>query len=97
MTLQARPRKLPYSPGLDGIRAIAVLAIIAFHAGIPWFQGGFYGVDTFFVLSGYLITSLLVVEWGHSGTIAVGKFGPGAPAGCYQLSSFWSPASACSK
>lgn len=52
-----------HSPGLDGLRALAVLAVIAYHAGIPWVRGGLLGVDTFFVLSGFLITGLLVAEY----------------------------------
>ena len=67
-------RQLPYVPGLDGLRAVAVLAIITYHVGFSWMQGGFYGVDTFFVLSGYLITSLLVVEWKGSGSIRLRNF-----------------------
>src|SRR5258708_35399449 len=47
---------------LDGIRALAVLAVLATHAGIPFLPGGFVGVDVFFVLSGFLITSLLFNE-----------------------------------
>ena len=47
-------------PALDGIRAVAVAAVLAFHGGQPWASGGFLGVDAFFVLSGYLITSLLL-------------------------------------
>jgi peptidoglycan/LPS O-acetylase OafA/YrhL len=48
-----------YNPTLDGIRALAVLAVIAFHAHVPGFRGGYVGVDVFFVLSGYLITRVL--------------------------------------
>lgn len=48
-----------YSPSLDGIRALAALVVVAFHAKVPGFSGGFLGVDVFFVLSGYLITSLI--------------------------------------
>jgi peptidoglycan/LPS O-acetylase OafA/YrhL len=66
--------RLTYAPGLDGLRAVALLAIIAFHVGFTWLPGGFYSVDTFFVLSGYLITSLLVVEWNGSGTIRLRQF-----------------------
>jgi len=60
--------------GLDGIRALAVLSIIAFHSGLSSLPGGFYGVDAFFVLSGFLITSLLVREWGETGTIFLRGF-----------------------
>ncbi len=63
--------------GLDGIRALSVLAIIAFHTGLNSVPGGFYGVDSFFVLSGFLITSLLVKEWGGSGTIRLRRFWAG--------------------
>ncbi|MFN8474734.1 MAG: acyltransferase family protein [Anaerolineae bacterium] len=55
--------RLPYLPGLDGLRAVAVLAVIAYHADMGWLSGGFLGVEVFFVISGYLITSLLVAEW----------------------------------
>ena len=65
---------LAYQPSLDGLRAIAVLAVMAFHANLPFARGGFIGVDIFFVLSGYLITTLLVREQARSGTIALGRF-----------------------
>ncbi len=55
--------RLPYLPGLDGLRAIAVIAVMLYHAGIGWLPGGFLGVEVFFVISGYLITALLVGEW----------------------------------
>jgi peptidoglycan/LPS O-acetylase OafA/YrhL len=51
-----------YQPSLDGIRAIAVAAVLLFHADFRWIPGGFLGVDVFFVVSGYLITSLLLEE-----------------------------------
>jgi peptidoglycan/LPS O-acetylase OafA/YrhL len=63
-----------YKPALDGLRAVAVLAVIAYHFGAGWAPGGFLGVDLFFVLSGYLITSLLVIEWGRSTTIHLVAF-----------------------
>ncbi|HWL35953.1 MAG TPA: acyltransferase family protein [Frankiaceae bacterium] len=51
---------LPYVPALDGVRGVAVLAVLLFHGGVSWLPGGFLGVDAFFVLSGYLITGLLL-------------------------------------
>lgn len=61
--------RFTYKPALDGVRAVAVLSVMAYHFGASWLPGGFLGVDTFFVLSGYLITSLLLTEWARSGTI----------------------------
>lgn len=55
--------KTVYRPALDGLRAIALTAVLLYHAGVPWVRGGFLGVDLFFVLSGYLITGLLLNEW----------------------------------
>ena len=69
----ARPN-LRHFPGLNGVRALSVLAIIAFHSGLSWIPGGFYGVDAFFVLSGFLITALLLAEWGASGRIDLRRF-----------------------
>jgi len=51
-----------YRPEIDGIRAIAVLSVIFFHAGINIFKGGFVGVDIFFVISGYLITTIILKD-----------------------------------
>jgi peptidoglycan/LPS O-acetylase OafA/YrhL len=65
---------LPYRPALDGVRALAVAGVLAFHGGIGALSGGFLGVDAFFVLSGYLITSLLLAEHAGSGRIAVLAF-----------------------
>src|SRR5262245_50778749 len=47
---------LPYMPGIDALRALAVLAVLMYHAEVSWMPGGFLGVDVFFVISGYLIT-----------------------------------------
>jgi peptidoglycan/LPS O-acetylase OafA/YrhL len=66
--------RLPYMPGLDGLRALAVIAVLLYHAGLPWIPGGFLGVEIFFVLSGYLITSLLLAEWQAKGFIEVKAF-----------------------
>ncbi|MGA1717026.1 MAG: acyltransferase family protein, partial [Ilumatobacteraceae bacterium] len=52
--------RVPYLPGLDGLRALAVIAVIVYHANPSWLPGGFLGVEVFFVISGYLITLLLV-------------------------------------
>ncbi len=51
-----------YRPHIDGLRALAVVPVVLFHAGVPGFDGGFVGVDVFFVISGFLITSLLAKE-----------------------------------
>lgn len=63
-----------YIPFIDGLRAIAVLAVVAFHVGLPGFTGGFVGVDIFFVISGFLITSLLMRELEASGRIDLLRF-----------------------
>lgn len=63
-----------YLPGLDGFRAIAVTAIIIFHMNPNWLPGGFLGVDTFFVISGYLITALLISEYYITGEIDLINF-----------------------
>lgn len=60
---------LKFRPDIEGLRALAILVVIACHAGIPWMQGGFVGVDVFFVLSGYLISGLLIKEISNSGKI----------------------------
>ena len=59
-TFQSAERK--YRPDIDGLRAIAIISVIAYHAGMPGFSGGFVGVDIFFVISGFLITALLFNE-----------------------------------
>lgn len=63
-----------YIPGLDGLRAIAVLTVIASHAGLPHTAGGKTGVVLFFVISGYLITSILVRELDQTGRVRLGMF-----------------------
>jgi peptidoglycan/LPS O-acetylase OafA/YrhL len=66
-----RGRRLP---ALDGLRALAVLAVLAYHLNFSWARGGYLGVDLFFVLSGYLITSLLLEEHEDQGTIRLAAF-----------------------
>ncbi|GAA2634589.1 hypothetical protein GCM10010425_39620 [Streptomyces spororaveus] len=68
------PHRSAFRPDIAGLRAVAVLAVLAFHAGIPWATGGFVGVDVFFVISGYLITGLLVREAITTGRIRLGDF-----------------------
>ena len=67
-------RRDSYRPHLDGIRAVAVILVILFHLGYGWMPGGFVGVDVFFVLSGYLITGLLVDELARDGSIDLARF-----------------------
>lgn len=69
-----KPISPRYMPGLDGIRAVAVIAIIIYHLNPQWLWGGFLGVDTFFVISGYLITSLLLTEYHNTGKIELTSF-----------------------
>lgn len=72
-----RPASKPATaraPGLDGVRALAVLAVLAFHEQFSAFPGGFLGVDVFFVLSGYLITDLLVAQWDRRGRLNLRSF-----------------------
>ncbi|MSZ37090.1 MAG: acyltransferase, partial [Actinobacteria bacterium] len=61
-----------YLPGLDGLRAISVLVVVAFHSGV--IDGGWIGVDLFFGISGFLITGLMVAEYERSGGVALGAF-----------------------
>jgi len=70
----AVPPRLGYLPGLDGLRGVAVAAVMAYHADKTWLPGGYLGVEVFFVVSGYLITVLLVAEREREGSIALGQF-----------------------
>jgi len=66
--------KLRYSPGLDGLRAVAILVVMLFHSNPDVLVGGFVGVDLFFVLSGFLITSILAEEYRTAGAIDLPRF-----------------------
>ena len=66
--------RIAYQPALDGVRALAVAAVLAFHGGVAALPGGFLGVDAFFVLSGFLITSLLLAEHRDTGRIDLTAF-----------------------
>ena len=68
------PPHLRYRPEIDGLRAIAVLGVVLFHFGIPDMLGGFVGVDVFFVISGFLIGSLLWIELTETGRLRLGRF-----------------------
>ncbi|MGI8984363.1 MAG: acyltransferase family protein, partial [Acidimicrobiales bacterium] len=68
-----RPR-LPHLPALDGMRALAVAAVFAYHADVAWARGGFLGVDVFFVISGFLITALLLAQWRELEWLDVADF-----------------------
>ncbi len=72
-TATLRP-PMPYLPGLDGLRALAVTAVVLYHLDLPWIPGGFLGVDVFFVLSGFLITTLVLEEVERTGRLSYRRF-----------------------
>ena len=65
---------MPYVPALDGLRALAVAAVLLYHGDVSWMPGGFLGVEVFFVISGYLITALLLAERQRTGGTAFLQF-----------------------
>ena len=73
MNAQPERARLPHEPALDGLRGLAVATVVLYHAGIPWMPGGYLGVSTFFTLSGFLITTLLVREWGNDSRIRLDR------------------------
>lgn len=72
--LPSTPGRMPRLRGLDGIRALAVAGVVVYHLGAPWMRGGFLGVDVFFVLSGYLITTLVLDEVEGTGRFSFRRF-----------------------
>lgn len=74
MSSQDQSNTLGYQPALDGVRAVAVVMVLFFHAGFGWMGGGYLGVSIFFTLSGFLITSLLLVESDRTGRVSFGRF-----------------------
>jgi peptidoglycan/LPS O-acetylase OafA/YrhL len=70
----ARGARLPHVGALDGLRAVSLIAVLLYHGGFGWAKGGFLGVSTFFTLSGFLITSLLLVENHQNGQISLRRF-----------------------
>ncbi len=80
-TLPARPpentpggMELSFRPDVEGLRAVAVVLVVLFHAGVSWLPGGYVGVDVFFVISGFLITGLLLREHEKRGRISISGF-----------------------
>ena len=71
---RARPAGRTFRPDIEGLRAVAVGLVVAFHAGVPWITGGYVGVDVFFVLSGFLITGMLIDEVVRTGTVSIRTF-----------------------
>ena len=72
--MKSNTRSAGFRPDIEGLRGIAVLIVVLFHSGIPGFSGGFAGVDVFFVLSGYLITGLLVAEVQKTSRLSLPQF-----------------------
>lgn len=70
----ARGHAVPYAPGLDGVRGLAVLAVLAYHLDLWWAGGGFLAVEVFFTLSGFLVTQLLVAQLRRTGRFDAGAF-----------------------
>ena len=86
-------RRVPYLSGVDGLRAVAVIAVVLYHADVSWLPGGFLGVDVFFAISGYLIATLLLLEHArHGGRSRSVRSGCGGRVDCCQRCSRCSPA-----
>ena len=72
--VQTRISEQSYRPEIDGLRAIAILPVVLFHTGFSQASGGFVGVDIFFVISGFLITGILINEFDRNGRISIVNF-----------------------
>jgi peptidoglycan/LPS O-acetylase OafA/YrhL len=71
---EAPQTPMGYQPSLDGLRALSVGVVLLYHAGFSWMHGGFFGVEVFFVVSGFLITSLLLDETARDGAVSFRQF-----------------------
>ena len=71
---QPAGRRAGFRQDIEGLRAVSVLAVVLWHAGLPWLPGGYVGVDVFFVISGFLMTTILVTELERDGTIKLAAF-----------------------
>ncbi len=89
------PQRLPYLPGLDGVRAIAVTAVLLFHLPARIFPGGYLGVDTFFVLSGFLITTCCSKKSKATAPSASSSSTYGVRGDCYRRCWSFSPSLRC--
>ena len=85
--IAVREAARPFRPDIEGLRAIAVVLVVAFHAGVPGITGGYIGVDVFFVISGFLITGLLVASSRAPGRSRSARSTPAASGAC----SRWRP------
>src|SRR5215208_5646334 len=68
------PEQPSFRADIEGLRGVAILLVVLFHAGVPRLAGGFVGVDVFFVLSGFFITGLLLRELARTGEVRLGEF-----------------------
>ena len=72
--MSSKKRGITHIPAIDGLRAVAVIAVMLYHLGFSWIPGGFLGVDLFFVISGYVITRLLLDSIQRSGGLDLRAF-----------------------